>query len=109
MPPKHPISRQLHYSPAPVALSEEQAEFLNRKLAAQRGEVYVPQARKEGGSAQKEHFVCIDAGSSLPSLVHCSDMARSEGFWFEGVCENECRARRARDEQQKIDRLFARS
>lgn len=92
-----------------VYLSDEDTEFLRRKLAAQRGEVHVPQVREEGGSAQKEHFVCIDAGASLPSLVHCSDMARSEGFWFEGACEGECRARRVRDEQQKIDRLFARS
>ncbi len=108
MPPKHPFSKQLHYSLATVALSEEQAEFLNRKLAAQRGEVYVPQAKEEGGGARKEHFVCIDADSSLPSIGHCLDMANRDGFYFEGTCQNECRARRVRD-QQKINWLFARS
>ena len=103
---KHP--RQLHSFSTSVALSEEQAEFLNRKLAAQRGEVYVPQVKEEG-SARKEDFVCIDESSSLPSMVHCSDMAYREGFYFEGTCQGECRARRVRDEQQKINWLFARS
>ena len=59
MSPKHPFSKQLYYSPATVVLSEEQAEFLNRKLAAQRGEVYVPQVKEEGGSAQKNILLAL--------------------------------------------------
>lgn len=105
---KHPFSRQQHGSSTSVALSDEQAEFLNRKLAAQRGEVYVPQAREEGGSAKKEHFTCIDAESSSPSIGHCLDMANREDFYFEGTCKEECRAKRVRDEQRKnINWLFA--
>ncbi len=108
MSPKHPFSKQLYYSPATVVLSEEQAEFLNRKLAAQRGEVYVPQVKEEGGSAQKEHFTCIDADLSSPSIGHCLDMANRRDFYFEGTCQTECRARRVRDERQKnINWLFA--